>query len=229
MDKKPIYIIGNWKSNKTLSEAHAWFYEFSQLQEAQPLELTSQTHIVLCPPIVYVPSLHQSLLVTPLPLSLGSQDVSGYGSGAYTGEINTGMISDMVKYALVGHSERRKYFQESETLLAQKINQAKEAGITPVYCVQDENMEIPVTCTLVAYEPVWAIGTGKPDTPENADRVAGLIKATHPTVSVIYGGSVTADNVASYISMSHISGVLPGGASLSAASFFRMIQNATKA
>ena len=135
------------------------------------------------------------------------------------------MIKEYAEYVLIGHSERRKYFHEDDKLLAEKVTRAMEAGLKVVYCVPDEKTEVPQNVDLIAYEPVWAIGTGKADTPENASQVIGIIKQKYPQNQVIYGGSVTPENVVSFVSQSNIDGVLPGGASLDPVKFSQMVES----
>lgn len=223
-----FYIIGNWKSNKTIDEAVIWAKDFETFAKREPFDL-KKVRVILCVPFLHMTTLASLIELRQLPLLLGAQNVSAYPQGAYTGETSASMCQVFVKYTLIGHSERRKYFKEDEPTLKSKLEQAKMVAIEPVYCVQDENMSIPETVTLVGYEPVWAIGTGKPDTPDNANRVAGIIKQrSGRDIKVIYGGSVTPENVTAYATMEHISGVLPGGASLTAQSFHRLIVNASK-
>ncbi|MEK7166201.1 MAG: triose-phosphate isomerase family protein [Patescibacteria group bacterium] len=226
MSALPFYIVGNWKSNKTVAEAVLWWQEFSALWRKSPPDI-SHIKVILCPAFIHLQLLDSLIKLTTIPLHLGLQDVSGFPGGAYTGQVSAQMAKDMAHFTLVGHSERRKYVKETDVELGAKVNQAVAFGIEPIYCVQSEEMTIPSNCQTVAYEPVWAIGTGTPDTPQNARKVAGAIKASHSEVkTVIYGGSVTAQNVAAYVEESQIGGVLPGGASLTPLSFYQLILNA---
>jgi len=127
---------------------------------------------------------------------------------------------------IIGHSERRKNFGETDDILAKKVQQAKSAGLKIIYCVPDGNTDVPQGVDVVAYEPVWAIGTGESDTPEHANTVVADIKATSQVHTVLYGGSVTPDNVASFVAQPDIDGALPGGASLNAGTFAALIGNA---
>lgn len=224
----PFYVVGNWKSNKTVSEAVVWFQDFEALWKKNPVD-PRKVKVILCPGFIHLTTLHSLIELAKIPLALGTQNISPFPNGAYTGEISSFMIKDMAVFTLIGHSERRKHFGEDEKILAEKVSRAKEAGLEPIYCVQDEHAAIPESCTFVAYEPVWAVGTGKPDTADNANRVAKALKSLAKTpITIIYGGSVTADNVTSYVQTTDIGGVLPGGASLTAQAFHGLIIHAAE-
>lgn len=229
MRTRPFYIIGNWKSNKTLDEAISWFQDFSALWKKQPLRLTN-IKIILCPSSIHLSTLKSIIELSGIPLLLGAQDASAFPIGAYTGDVAADMLKNLVAFSLVGHSERRKYHHETEEQLSMKVELLQKAQIVPVYCVQNAEMVVPGQCEMVGYEPVWAIGTGKPDTAANANMVAEKIKTTNPFVkNVIYGGSVTAKNVAEYALTTALDGVLPGGASLDPVAFFELITHAATA
>jgi len=220
----PFFIIGNWKSNKTVESAVQWFQDMQTLWRKEPLDMTGVT-VILCPSLLHLTTLTSLVKLFKLPLQFGAQDISANLSGAYTGDVSAEMLAPLVEYTLVGHSERRKYHAENETELQKKVDQAAKAGIEPVYCVQDAKMTIPDNCKIAAYEPVWAIGTGKAETAENAGQVAGQLKARHPQITtIIYGGSVTHENVVSYVQTTSLDGVLPGGASLEAQKFYELIR-----
>lgn len=220
------YIIGNWKTNKNIIEVETWFQTTASLYSRnQSLNLQS-IEAVVCVPYVYLPLAKKLRDEFDLPLKLGAQDVSAYGNGAYTGEISAIQLKEWVEYVIIGHSERRNYFKEEDTLLTEKAKRAQEALLKSIYCVQDENTNIAEGVDIVAYEPVWAIGTGKTDTPENAESVAQKVKEKRHGNILIYGGSVTPDNIKSFITTKNIDGVLPGGASLDPNKFWQMILNA---
>lgn len=225
MKAAPFYVFGNWKANKTVQEAAIWCQDLFIFTKKRPLPTNIST--VLCPSFIHLTTVASFITLYRLPLKLGVQDLSSFSNGAYTGHTTAPMLKGLVNFAIIGHSERRKYDAETEVALFDKIARCREAGIEPVYCIQDADMEIPANCDFVAYEPVWAIGTGKAETPENADAVAKKIQErANRKITVIYGGSVTPENVASYTKMPHLRGVLPGGASLKPDSFAQLILNA---
>lgn len=230
MRSTPFYIIGNWKSNKTIDEAVVWFKEFESLWKTMPFVL-SQTTIILCPSFIHLRVLKSLIDLSSLAhvLHLGAQTLSSSKQGAYTGEIAATQMKDLVEYAIVGHSERREHFGETDAMLEQKLTQAHENGIKTIYCVQDKDQSIPQNCDLLAYEPVWAIGTGKPATIEHAHEVAEHLKAkSGRNLGIIYGGSVTHENVHDYAADEKLSGVLPGGASLKPGDFYNLIKSAVQ-
>ncbi len=218
------YIIGNWKSNKTVEEAKQWLDKFNS--QLQTTNYNLQAKIIICPAFTHLSLFREYIDAKKLPIELGAQDVSAYDSGAYTGQVSAAMLQGLVDWVIIGHSERRKYFGETDEVLSQKVVQAQKAGLNVIFCVSDEKTAIPDGVAAVAYEPVWAIGSGKTDTPENANAVCGEIKQKTHVATVIYGGSVKPENVASFLSQKQIDGVLPGGASLQANSFFNLITHA---
>ncbi len=221
------YIIGNWKSNKNSQEVESWFKKIYELYKNQNFILDN-LEIVVCPPFSYLPLANKLLNELSLPIKLGAQDVSPFKNGAYTGAISASQIAEFVQYVLIGHSERRSNFHEDDAQLFEKVKRAKEADLEVIYCIQDENTSIPTGVKIIAYEPVWAIGSGKTDTPDNADRVAAKVKEKHTDAILIYGGSVNQDNVRGFLKTSHIDGVLPGGSSLDPQKFWEIVVNAAK-
>lgn len=219
------YLIGNWKSNHTPIEIASFFAEFTRLYH-KGQELPGNIIPVLCPVFIHLPLAKELIAKNNLPLSLGAQDVSPFQQGAYTGEVYAGQLREYVDYVIIGHSERRKYFLENDSLLAAKVTQAKNFFIKTIYCVPDSKSKVPEGVTIIAYEPLFAIGTGIPDSPENAAKTVTEIKKNNSNIPVIYGGSVTADNIQDFMHNSVIDGVLPGKSSLSGEQFYRMLVNA---
>ena len=216
------------------------------LQGAEPA-----ADMALCAPAPYLAQL-QSLLQGS-PIAWGAQDVSAHEQGAYTGEVSVAMLKEFgCRYAIVGHSERRQYHGETDEMVAAKAQRALAAGVTPIVCVgetlaQREAGETEAVvkrqlaavihavahCTseiVVAYEPVWAIGTGQTATPEQAQQVHAVLRAQLAAatgqaerVRILYGGSMNAANAASLLAQPDIDGGLIGGASLKAADFLQIV------
>ena len=220
-----LLIAGNWKSNKGIAEAQDWLRQFNIKYQMSNVKWEHAT-VVLCVSFTLLYPLKQEIARLKLPIQLGAQDASPFPEGAYTGEVSARQVREFAGWVIIGHSERRKLFGESDELLAKKVDQANNAGLQIIYCVPDDTTIVPPGVGIVAYEPIWAIGTGKSDTPENANQVVRSIKERTHAPMVIYGGSVTADNVVSFLSQEAIDGVLPGGASLDPEKFASLIKNA---
>lgn len=215
------YIVANWKSNKTESDALTWLTDFGETT------FPENKVIAVCPSFSVLSAVSRKVEEKQLPLMVGAQNISPFEEGAYTGEQNGGQLKEFVTLVIIGHSERRNHFHETDDEIAQKVNQALAHNLIPLLCIQDRNTPVPQGVEMVAYEPISAIGTGHPDTPEDAEAVAKAIKEQNPHVSVIlYGGSVTADDVNSFTRCESISGVLVGKASLDPQSFQKIIENA---
>jgi len=222
---KKLYIVANWKSYKTIHEAETWLKQVKQLLSEN--QLPKEKILILCVPFTLLPFASHFIKENNMPLFLGSQDLSPFGMGAYTGEVNAQQVKEFADFTLVGHSERRRYFDETDEILSQKVGEAIKQAITPILCVTDKTTPIPQTITIVGYEPVAAIGSGQPDTPENANTVATYIKEQNAHVShVLYGGSVIPENVSTFTSQKNIDGVIIGGASLDAKKLFALCINA---
>ncbi len=219
---KHLWIVANWKSNKTIAQALEW------VETVGPqIPKTVNLKVVVCPAFSCLSEVKKAVMVGNFPIIVGAQNLSPFDVGAFTGEEPASLLKELVSFSIIGHSERRQNFGETDEMIDAKVKQALASNITPLVCVQSAGTPVPPDCKLVAYEPVWAIGTGNPDTPENANQVALKIKQANSQVEVIYGGSVTADNVKGFNSQEHISGVLPGKASLNPQDFINII-NACK-
>jgi triosephosphate isomerase len=243
---KQKLIAGNWKLNGSLAQNQALVQGILAGMPAQAC------HVAVCVPAPYLAQVGQ--LVQGSGLDLGAQDVSAHEQGAYTGEVSAAMLNDFgVRYAIVGHSERRQYHGETDEVVAQKAQRALAGGITPIVCVgetlaqreagqTEEVVKRQLAAVIhlvghciseiaVAYEPVWAIGTGKTATPDQAQQVHAVLRAQlraatpHPErVAILYGGSMNAANSASLLAMPDIDGGLIGGAALKTADFLSIIQ-----
>jgi triosephosphate isomerase (TIM) len=223
---KQILIAGNWKSNKTISEADVWFKQFAPLIISIKDKLNTTVPIV-CGPFSDLYLMKKLVDEFSLPVELGAQDVSPFPEGAYTGEVTAKMLKEVVSWVIVGHSERRKLMHENDEELFGEVTQAKAQGLKVIYCVPDDQTKVPAGVDVIGYEPTWAIGTGKTDSPENANQVIANIKKTTGVTQAVYGGSVTADNIAQFVAQPNIDGGLIGGASLDPQKFFKLITAAT--
>ncbi len=230
------YLIGNWKANKTLKEAQIWIDDVKGKTPATGNDL----EIVLCPSFIHI-----DLFSTQYPeLTLGVQDLSPYGDGAYTGEITARMVSNTVKYAILGHSERYTYFSESVQAVAAKAMQALDNRITPIIAVHKDNWKkqflaldtAVITDAIIMYEPPEAIskqdgpiGEGKAAPISEVVETIQMIKSDSGVKTVIYGGSIKARNIQTFMKEESIDGVLPGSASLNAKEWIAMLELAHQA
>jgi triosephosphate isomerase len=236
--RQPL-VAGNWKMNGSTDSVNTLVAGIKA-----GIDAVTTAEMAVCPPYVYIPQVASLLAGTVI--SFGAQDVSDQEAGAYTGEVAPGMLTDIgCKYAIVGHSERRSIYGESDEFTASKFAAARKAGLVPILCVGEllEEREQGITeqvverqldavielegiaafgSAVIAYEPVWAIGTGKTATPEQAQEVhafiraklAGLDQAVADGIRILYGGSMNAGNAAELLAMQDIDGGLIGGASL---------------
>ncbi|MDD2822653.1 MAG: triose-phosphate isomerase [Candidatus Daviesbacteria bacterium] len=215
-----MWIIANWKSNKNITEALSWVDEVGpQIPRNEALK------VVVCPTVMCIEDVKKAVIVNGYHLTVGAQDLSSFDEGAYTGEEAARILKDVVDISILGHSERRQHFNETDETVAEKVAQAKQYNIESLVCCQDENTPVPLGVKLVAYEPVFAIGTGTPDTPQNANNVAKLLKDKHGSeLEVLYGGSVTSENAKAYLSQENISGLLIGKSSLDTTEFIKIVE-----
>ena len=253
INRKKI-IAGNWKMNKTQSEAKILVADL--LQEIGRFDAAE---IVLCPPFTALSAVSEMLSNASTTIRLGAQNVHEAASGAYTGEISAGMLRDLyVRYVIIGHSERRQYFHEDNATINRKIKAALAAELRPIVCIGETLPEresdkwkkvletqlieglagftdANLADLIFAYEPVWAIGTGKTASPAQAEEAHQWIRkvlgtrftpAAAEKVRIQYGGSVKAENAKELLSKPDIDGALVGGASLDARAFTGIIKNA---
>lgn len=216
---KNLIVVGNWKENKTVEDAQKFLSEFTSFYTARP-----EVYVIICPQFLSVDRVSEYIKMNRLEVRVGIQNVSKFEEGAHTGEVSARAAKEFASHVILGHSERRS-MGESDGDVRMKVELAAKYELEPIVCVVNEDVPIPQGVKIVAYEPVEAIGTGNPDTPQNADKVAEAIKSKNPDIAyVLYGGSVTAENVASFTKMEHIDGVLVGGASLDPTSFSSIIK-----
>jgi len=250
-DRRPL-VAGNWKLHNNHLEAIS-------LTQKLAFTLTSKdfaaTDVAVLPPFTALRSVQTLVEADKVPIGYGAQDISPHDAGAYTGEVSGRMLAKLgCRYALAGHSERRRYHCEHDAVVNAKVKAALRAGLAPILCI-GETLEIraagehvphtlgqldggldeiggdQVTAVIVAYEPVWAIGTGQVATPDDAQQmcraIRGRLSAVHghaaaASVRILYGGSVKADNMAAIMAQPDIDGALVGGASLDAGEFVRI-------
>lgn len=210
------YIFGNFKANKTKQEMEEWLDTFTQ--NYTPHDSVSVGIFPQFPHIV----LAQQKLAGLKNVFVGSQTLSSYDEGSHTGEVTAAALKGLVSYTIVGHSERRKEFLESDEVLVQKVIRAKQNAIEPVYCIRNESDPIPSGVLFVAYEPVAAIGTGKNEPPEQTVIAKKKIKLPEKSV-FIYGGSVNATNSVEYLKTNEIDGFLIGKITLDPHQFLAVI------
>ncbi|WP_317930191.1 triose-phosphate isomerase [Halioxenophilus sp. WMMB6] len=232
-------VVGNWKMNGSLSDNLSLLQKLTSQWQAAAVEMA------VCPPAVYLAQAQALLAGTSI--QLGAQDASQHSSGAYTGECSVAMLQEFgCQFVIIGHSERRQYHAESDQLVAEKCLAIKASGLTPIVCVGESLAEREGGATLaviqrqvqavldhvgseqlagvvIAYEPIWAIGTGLTASPEQAQEVHAAIRqqlqALGASTRILYGGSVKAGNAKELFAMADIDGALVGGASLIAEDF----------
>lgn len=247
--RKP-FISGNWKMHGDTAQAKQYIDEFNV-----PEALAAKRDIVVCPPFTLLPFWKEYGGKKPY-IEYGAQNVHWEAKGAFTGDVSVGMLKDCAcKHCIVGHSERRAYYKESDEQVNKKMNALLDAGINPIVCVGEtlEEREAgrkeevvggqtrgsvvasksrkDIATIVIAYEPVWAIGTGKTATDDQAEEMCAFIRnllvkelsqAAADAIRILYGGSVKPDNIDGLMKQPNIDGVLVGGASLKAADFSRI-------
>jgi len=248
MARTPI-VAGNWKMNTTLESARA----LAEGITGHGLDSITTVEKILCPPYVYLSAVAEITKETSL--KVGAQDVFWEEKGAFTGQVSVAMLKDFCEYVIIGHSERRQYFGETDESVARKLAAALAGGLIPIVCVGEtgaerqagdtqvvlrrqvqgalSNVDFPSTA-IIAYEPVWAIGTGVAATAQDANDAIGFIRGelaslkgaeVADAVRILYGGSMTPANVKELVSQPEVDGGLVGGASLVADSFAKMVKS----
>jgi triosephosphate isomerase (TIM) len=246
---RKLFIAGNWKMNTTLMEAVDLVNEMKK-----PLDRFDNVDKVVCPPFISVAVISEILMDSSI--KVGAQNMYFKEKGAFTGEISPAMLVNICEYVIIGHSERRQYFHETDETVNKKVRAALDADLKPIICIGenlDQNKagdtEKIVTgqikralddisyspSIVIAYEPIWAIGTGIAATGKDANATIKIIRNTIADIyngkaaqdmRILYGGSVTAANIGEFIKQPEIDGGLVGGASLKAAEFISMVEQA---
>jgi triosephosphate isomerase (TIM) len=241
---RKVIIAGNWKMFKTQAESTEFLLKFLPLTEETP----GEREVLLCVPYtdltVVSKTLHGNLV------RLGAQNVHWEEDGAYTGEISAAMLIEIgVRYVIVGHSERRQYFGETDETVNKRLKAAQQHSLIPILCVGETKQQRDAGTTeqiikqqlqaglmgvdqqqlVIAYEPIWAIGTGETCGAKEANRVIGVIRSqlTNPHMTIQYGGSVKPENIDEIMAQPEIDGALVGGASLDAPGFARIVNYVT--
>jgi triosephosphate isomerase len=212
-----MLLAANWKSHKTIAQTTDFFTAFAQ--EYKP----NNVEVLICPSYSSLTAAQKQISDHNLSVGLGAQNVSQFEEGAYTGEVSAIQLRELVEYVVIGHSERRNLFHETEEEIEKKVSLAVEAGIKVILCVQNELGIVYSGVDTVAFEPVGAIGSGHPDSPEDVTRVLGILHQNYPQVRLLYGGSVDIESISKYSGIPNLSGFLVGGASLDAKSFATLI------
>jgi len=251
---RKIIIAGNWKMNMLFTEVEDFLDELTDNLEAKEL---GAVDVIVCPPSVYLEV--SSDIADDSKFFIGAQNVNENVSGAYTGEISAAMLRSMdIPYCIIGHSERRKYYAESDETINAKLKKLHENEMIPIFCIgetleqREQNITEDIILSqlngglkdisiddnvVIAYEPVWAIGTGKTATPEQAQEIHLLIrnwlkenysKEISEQTSILYGGSMKPENVKELLSQPDIDGGLIGGAALDVSKFSQMIETAVE-
>ena len=246
--RTPI-VAGNWKMNKTIAEAREMVAEFLPL-----VKNISDVEIIFCPPATAL--LPLSAMLEGTGIGLGAQNMHWEAGGAYTGELAPVIVSEFADFVILGHSERRAYFGETDETVNKKLKSAQSEGLTPIVCVGESLEENQAEKTaevvtrqikaglanvdpnlIIAYEPIWAIGTGLAATGEMANETIKLIRSVlaelfgteeAEKIRILYGGSVKGSNAEEFFSQSDIDGALVGGASLKAEAFAEIVKAAQK-
>lgn len=219
------YFIANWKSHKNQKEVDSWINTFIGIvKNSQNIKSNlnnNKIQIIICPAFPYVFSLKEKTKEFNNIL-IGSQDISRFDEGEYTGEVDGKMLQDYVDYVIIGHSERRKLLNENNEILFQKVQHAKKYDIEPVFCIRGEQDPIPKEAKIIAYEPVSAIGTGDSEVLSNVLEIKQRLNLS-PDIKFLYGGSVDKNNALDYLKSDSIDGFLIGTASLNPISFAEII------
>ncbi len=251
---RPLLIAGNWKMN---TDGHRAAELARQVADGLPESMPDTVEVLVCPPMIWLEAVAE--FIDDSPVMLGAQTVHFEPNGAFTGEISAEMLASVgCTHVIIGHSERRQFFGETDDTVSRRVKRALEAGLVPIVCVGETLGEREQSQTervvetqlggglaglsadqvgqlVIAYEPVWAIGTGRTATPEMAQAVHGFIRAwlgrqhgapVADAVQILYGGSMKPDNAAELLRQPDIDGGLIGGASLKADDFLAIVQAA---
>ncbi len=226
------YVLANWKAHKTIFEAEAWLEKFCHLYRPHP-----QVEVIIAPPVLYLVTMRQKLQeYTSVHLTLAAQDLSPFPLGAYTGAMAAEMARDLVGFAILGHSERRRYFHETNQDVANKVSEAKAVNIKPIVCVDRHYARSQIAALkeedlddlIIGYGPVEAIGINIPQSPAKIKEVIEEIRIIAPEKPILYGGSINKDNAGDYLGIAGVVGLMVGTASLDPVEFALICEMASQ-
>jgi triosephosphate isomerase len=225
------YVVGNWKSHKTSDAGRLWLDRFAAIYRPHP-----DVQVIIAPSMVSLESIALHLKgLGLLKVFLAAQDISPFPKGSYTGAVAADLVKNLAGYAIIGHSERRRYFHETNQDVVNKVIEAADSGLTPIVCVDSSNAHAQLAALasiecdrlLVAYTPVDALNFNIPESPEKVAETVLRLRQMFPAYPVVYGGALFPGNVQAYLRLSALAGVFIGSSSLEPESFAEICEQAT--
>jgi triosephosphate isomerase len=224
------YVIGNWKSHKSSDDGRRWFDKFAAIYRPH-----SEVQVIIAPSMVSLESIAQHLKELGLDnVSLAAQDISPFPIGSYTGAVAADLVKNLAGYAIIGHSERRRYFHETSQDVVNKVTEAADSGLVPIVCVDSSNAHAQLAALasiecdrmLVAYTPVDALNFNIPESPEKVAETVLQLQQMFPAYPVVYGGALFPGNVQAYLQLAPLAGVFVGSSSLEPEQFVDICRQA---
>ncbi len=226
------YVLANWKAHKKLPEAEVWIEKFCQLYNPHP-----QVEVIIAPPALYlIPIWYKLQKYKTVNLTLAAQDISPFPPGPYTGTMTAEMVRNLVGYAILGHSERRRYFHETNQDVANKVSEAQANNLRPIVCVDQPYSRSQIAALdeedlddlFIGYGPVEAVGIDIPQSPAKTKVAIEEIQRIAPNSPILYGGSINRDNAGEYLKISGVAGLMVGTASLDPEEFALICETASQ-